>query len=175
MDNKRKSKDCTRTKRKLPWLLLTTGVAAVALVSLIVWPGAPITVAGATDIVVYKTAACSCCQKWVAHLEDAGLEVGVINVSTTQHIQARMGVPRELGSCHTAVIGDYWIEGHVPVDLVLRMVSEKPRDIRGLAVPGMVIGSPGMEGPNPSEYDVVAYDSSARTFVYATREGQSGE
>jgi len=160
-------------RKNIPWLLLTTSVAAVALVALIVWPGAPETMAEEADIVVYKTPSCSCCIEWVKHLEAAGMDVSVVNVSTTQPIQTRVGVPRALGSCHTAVIGDYWIEGHVPADLVLKLAADKPDNIRGLAVPGMVVGSPGMEGPNPSTYDIVALDSNARAIVYATREGQS--
>lgn len=69
------------------------------------------------------------------------------------------GVPRELGSCHTAVAGDYWIEGHVSADLVRRLMAEKPTNIRGISVPGMSMGSPGMEDPHVSEYRVLAYDA----------------
>lgn len=179
MNIKTEFKEPTRSKRKIPWMLITTLTAAVALVALIMWPGAPATSAPAsadeTDIVVYKAATCSCCGKWVAHLRDAGFEVSVVNVSNTKAIQDRVGVPRRLGSCHTALAGNYWVEGHVPADLIQRLLAEKPDDVRGIAVPGMVIGSPGMEGPNPVEYDVVAYNSDGRTTVYATRQGPSGE
>jgi len=162
-----------KTKRKTPWALLLTSTAAAALIALIVWPGAPTTYAEEADIVVYKTATCSCCGKWVDHLRDAGLTVDVVNVEHTQAIQRRVGVPRNLGSCHTAVVGDYWVEGHVPADLVQRLMTEKPAEIRGIAVPGMPMGSPGMEGPNPAEYDIVALDSDGNTSVYATRSGKS--
>lgn len=172
MNRKGKLKGSTKRKRKAPWLLLTTGVAAAALVALINWPSAPMTFAEDADIVVYKTATCSCCGKWVAHLRDAGLKVGVVSVSNTQPIQTRVGVPRKLRSCHTAVVGHYWVEGHVPADLVQRLIAEKPDDVRGIAVPGMPIGSPGMEGPNPVLYDVLAYGSDGNTTVYATRQGQ---
>ncbi len=155
--------------------MLTTGVAAAALVALVFRANAPTSFTEESEIVVYKTASCSCCKKWVAHLRDAGLKVGVVNVSNTQTIQARVGVPRQLGSCHTALVGDYWVEGHVPADLIQRLVAEKPGDVRGIAVPGMLLGSPGMEGPNPAEYDVVAYDSDGRTTVYATRQGRTGD
>jgi hypothetical protein len=179
MNTRTESKEPTSRKRKTPWLLLTTITAAVALVALIMWPGAPATSAAvsadATDVVVYKTATCGCCGTWVAHLQDAGLEVSVVNVSNTQDIQSRVGVPRNLGSCHTAVVGNHWVEGHVPADLVQRLIAEKPDDVRGIAVPGMVMGSPGMESPNPVEYDIVAYDADGHTTVYATRQGQSGE
>lgn len=179
MNSRTESKEPGKGNRKIPWFLLTTFTAAVALVALIMWPGTPATVATAsaddTDIVVYKTAACGCCGKWVAHLRDAGLEVSVVNVSNTQAVQSRLGVPRRLGSCHTAVAGNYWVEGHVPADLIQRLMAENPHDVRGIAVPGMPMGSPGMEGPNPAEYDIVAYDTNGRTTVYATRQGQSGE
>jgi len=99
-------------KRKVQWLMLTTGVAAAALVALIFWANAPTSFAEESEIVVYKTASCSCCKKWVAHLRDAGLKLGVVNVSNTQTIQARVGVPRKLGSCHTALVGDYFDFGN---------------------------------------------------------------
>lgn len=171
MSKKRKSKVSTNGKRKVPWLLLTTGVAAAALIAFITLPDAPTTRAGNADIVVYKTPTCSCCRKWVAHLRDAGLNVGVVNVSNTQAVQTRVGVPRDLASCHTAVVEDYWVEGHVPVDLIQRLVADKPDEIRGIAVPGMPIGPPGMEGPNPVLYDVLAYGNDGNITVYAMRQG----
>jgi len=173
MSRKSQSKESTNGKRKVPWQLLITGVAGAALVALIILPSAPTTSAKDADIVVYKTPTCSCCKNWIAYLRGNGLEVSVVNVSNTQTIQSHEGVPRELGSCHTAVVGDYWVEGHVPADLVERIMVEKPDDIRGIAVPGMVIGSPGMEGPNAGRYDVLAYRSDGNTTVYATRQGRS--
>ena len=173
MSRKSQSKESTNGKRKVPWQLLITGVAGAALVALIILPSAPTTSAKDADIVVYKTPTCCCCKNWIARLRDSGLEVSVVNVSNTQTIQSHEGVPRELGSCHTAVVGDYWVEGHVPADLIERIMVEKPDDIRGIAVPGMVIGSPGMEGPNPGRYDVLAYRSDGSTTVYATRQGRS--
>jgi len=161
----------TQRKRKIPWLLLTTGTAAAVLVALIMLPSGPTISAEDTDIVVYKTPTCGCCSKWIAHLRDSGLEVSVVNVPNTQLVQSRVGVPRRLGSCHTAVVGDYWVEGHVPADLIQGLMAEKPEDIRGIVVPGMPAGSPGMEGPNPVKYDVLAYGSDGNTTVYATRQG----
>jgi hypothetical protein len=171
MNSKNELDGSTKKKRKIPWLLLTTGFAAAALVALIIWPSTAMTIGEETDIVVYKTATCGCCSNWIAHLRDSGLEVSVVNVPSTQPMQSRMGVPRRLGSCHTAVIGDYWVEGHVPADLIQRLMTEQPEDIRGIAVPGMPAGSPGMEGPNPARYDVLAYGSDGNTTVYATRQG----
>ncbi len=175
MSNKRESKASINGKRKIPWLLLTTGVAAAALVALVTVPSAPMAAPKAAEIVVYKTPTCGCCGNWVAHLRDAGLEVSVVSVSDTQAIRSSVGVPQRLGSCHTAVIGDYWAEGHVPADLIKKLMAESPDGIRGIAVPGMAPGSPGMESPNPVRYDVLAYGDDGNTTVYATRQGRSLE
>ena len=125
------------------------------------------------EVVVYKTASCGCCIDWVSHLERNELRVEVVNVPSTIPTREREGVPHELGSCHTAVVGDYWVEGHVPADLVHRLMQEQPKDIEGIAVPGMPIGSPGMEGPGAVQYDVIAYHSDGSTSIYATRQGET--
>ncbi len=124
------------------------------------------------DVVVYKTASCGCCSKWVEHLQKNGLDVAAVNVASTAPAREQAGVPNRLGSCHTAVVGDYWVEGHVPAELVHRLMTERPIDIEGLAVPGMPTGSPGMEGPNPVKYDVIAYHTDGNTSVYATLQGK---
>jgi hypothetical protein len=122
----------------------------------------------AADVVVYKSPTCGCCGKWIDHMEKAGFAVDVKNRSDLGPIKAEYGVPRHLQSCHTAEVGGYLVEGHVPPDLIQRMLDEKP-DIRGLAVPGMPMGSPGMEGPHKDEYDVLAIGKDGRTKVYAHR------
>lgn len=122
----------------------------------------------AADVVVYKSPTCGCCGKWVEHMERAGFEVEVENRPNLNPIKAELGVPRGLQSCHTALVGGYLVEGHVPPDLVQRMLDEKP-DIKGLAVPGMPMGSPGMEGPRKDDYDVLAVGRDGRTSVYAQR------
>ena len=136
-------------------------------------PSEPVTEAtSAADIVVYKTEFCGCCLDWVEHLKVKGMTVDVKNVESTMSIRDRLGVPHKLGSCHTAEIQGYWVEGHVPADLIQKLVGEKPADIRGISAPGMPLGSPGMEGPNPMTYDIVAYHADGTTSVYATREGK---
>ncbi len=125
------------------------------------------------EIIVYKTPACGCCANWVEHLRNNGLDAKVVNRSSTGPVHKRLGVPRELGSCHTAKVGDYWVEGHVPADLVQRLITDQPDDISGIAVPGMPMGSPGMEGPNPVEYEVIAYGTDGSTSVYAVRQGRT--
>lgn len=126
------------------------------------------------DIVVYQSATCGCCHHWVAHLRENGLKVAVNKVAATQTIRSELGIPPTLASCHTGVVDGYWIEGHVPADLIQQVLQERPEDIRGIAVPGAHIGSPGMEGRNPvTTYDVVAYDKQGEVRVYATREGKT--
>lgn len=122
----------------------------------------------AADIMVYKSPTCGCCGKWIEHMEKAGFSVDVENRQDLRPIKAELGVPRSLQSCHTAVVGGYLVEGHVPPDLVQRMLDEKP-DIKGLAVPGMPMGSPGMEGPRKDEYDVLSIGVDGQTKVYARR------
>ena len=122
----------------------------------------------AADVVVYKSPTCGCCGKWIEHMEKAGFKVDVENRQNLSAIKAELGVPRRMQSCHTAMVGGYLVEGHVPPDLVQRMLDEKP-DIKGLAVPGMPMGSPGMEGPRKDEYDVLAIGADGRTKVYAQR------
>lgn len=122
----------------------------------------------AADIVVYKSPTCGCCGKWVEHMEKAGFSVDVENMSDVAPIKRELGVPGRMQSCHTAEVGDYIVEGHVPADLVKRMLDEKP-DIRGLAVPGMPMGSPGMEGPRKDPYNVIAIGNDGRLEVFARR------
>jgi len=122
----------------------------------------------AADVVVYKSPTCGCCGKWVKHMQDAGFSVDVENRRDLALIKRELGVPTSMQSCHTAKVGDYIVEGHVPADLVMRMLEEKP-DIKGLAVPGMPMGSPGMEGPRQDPYNVMAIGHDGRVRVYARR------
>ena len=120
-------------------------------------------------ITVYKTPTCGCCGKWLDHLRANGFKVVSHDVSDTGVIRARYGVPSAMASCHTGLVGDYLVEGHVPADLIRRMLRERPK-IAGLAVPGMVAGSPGMEtGGKAQKYDVVAFTKNGKTRVYASR------
>ncbi len=122
-----------------------------------------------TTITVYKTPTCGCCRKWLDHLRANGFTVVSHDVPDTGVIRARYGVPDALASCHTGLVGDYVVEGHVPADLIKRMLRERPK-VAGLAVPGMVAGSPGMEtGGKAQRYDVVAFARDGKTRVYATR------
>lgn len=99
----------------------------------------------------------------------------MVFVQETQSVQKHLGVPASLGSCHTAKVGEYFVEGHVPADLVRQLLDERPEGIRGIGVPGMPAGSPGMEGPNPVEYQVMSVDTQGDVAVYATRQGQTAD
>lgn len=170
MNTKDEVKSNILEKSKSFWPVLAVFAAVAAFAS---WSGIPTNAEAEADVVVYKSPTCGCCGQWVEHLRDNGLDVKVVRVNSTEPIRLRLGVPRKLASCHTAVTGDYWVEGHVPADLVRQLMTEQPANIRGIAAPGMSIGSPGMEGPNASEYEVMAYDATDNVSVYATRQGNT--
>jgi hypothetical protein len=111
-------------------------------------------------MVVFRDPTCGCCHKWVEHLTVNGFAVTVHDAPSMKAIKARLGVPAELASCHTGEIGGYVIEGHVPAAAIQRLLAEKPQG-RGLAVPGMPIGSPGMEGGAPEIYEVTLFGAGA--------------
>ena len=121
-----------------------------------------------TSITIYKTPTCGCCGKWVSHMQANGFDTTVVDVQDTSPMRAKAGVPPGLGSCHTAFVGGYAVEGHAPADIVHKMLKEKPA-IAGIAVPGMPMGSPGMEGPSSQSYNIVAFDKQGKTTVFASR------
>lgn len=121
------------------------------------------------DITVYKDPSCGCCIKWVAHMKAAGFKVIAHDTADVASVKASMGVPAALQSCHTGVIAGYAIEGHVPADVVKKLLAEKPKDVRGLAVPGMPQGSPGMETGRTDHYEIMAFDRAGKTRVFASR------
>lgn len=117
-------------------------------------------------VLVYKSPSCGCCGGWVRHMRAAGFDVTVRNIEDLDPIKKSAGVPDALISCHTALVGDYVIEGHVPAASVMRLLAEKP-DVLGLAAPDMPAGSPGMEGAGREPYNVLAFRGSGATAVYA--------
>lgn len=118
---------------------------------------------------VYKSATCGCCSKWVEHLKSHGFDVRTTNREDLAEFKATHKVPRRVQSCHTAVVNGYVVEGHVPASDVQRLLKERPA-ILGLAVPGMPIGSPGMEvaGRKVQPFDVLAFDKDGQTRVFAS-------
>lgn len=133
---------------------------AALLGSSAVWAGV------ASEVEVFKSATCGCCEKWVEHLRQNGFKVKAHDVSDVAAERKRLGMPEQLASCHTAKVGGYLVEGHVPAADVKRLLREKP-DAIGLAAPGMPQGSPGMESPRPEKYSVllVLRDGSTRIFA----------
>ena len=126
-----------------------------------------------TPITVYKSPTCGCCGAWIDYINANGFVAQVIQITDQarmDEIKASSGVPVAMRSCHTALVGRYVVEGHVPADLITRMLRERPAG-RGLAVPGMVTGSPGMETPGvPAQrYDVLLFQQDGTTRVYASR------
>lgn len=120
----------------------------------------------AAEVMVYKTPTCGCCTAWMDHLKTHGFEVEAVDLHDLTQIKQRHGVTRELASCHTAVIDGYVIEGHVPATDIKRLLETRP-DIVGLTVPGMPMGSPGMEGPVSQPYDVLSFDKAGATKVFS--------
>lgn len=138
-------------------------LASLGLVALIACSAAQ----AGEAVTVYKSPSCGCCQKWIDHLEANGFEVEAHDVKNVNPIKREKGVPRELASCHTAEVNGYVIEGHVPAEDIKRLLAEKP-PVLGLAVPEMPVGSPGMEGPNPEAYDVMAFDQRGEAEVFSS-------
>jgi hypothetical protein len=119
-------------------------------------------------VIVHKSASCGCCGLWVEHLRDAGFEVEVRNKNNLHPIKERLGVPLGKGSCHTAEIGGYVVEGHVPASDIKRLLRDRP-SARGLVLPGMPLGSPGMEMPDgrTERYTVELVRGDGTTVAYA--------
>ena len=139
---------------------IATGLAALAV------PAAA--AAAPVAVEVWKAPSCGCCKDWILHMESNGFKVKVHDSGNTA-ARSRLGMPMKLGSCHTALVDGYAIEGHVPAREVRRLLAEKPKAI-GLAVPGMPIGSPGMDGPEygarKDAYDVLLVRKDGSTAAY---------
>ena len=119
------------------------------------------------EAIVYKSPTCGCCGRWVDHLAAAGYKVTARDTTDMASIKRRHGVPASMESCHTTLVGGYVVEGHVPAEVVTRLLREKPAII-GISAPGMPLGSPGMEGPRKDKYDVVTFDKSGHSRVYSS-------
>lgn len=119
-------------------------------------------------VTVYKSPTCGCCQDWVDHMKDNDFEVTVHETNSLNPIKKDAGITPRLASCHTAFVGDYVIEGHVPASDVRKLLSEAPR-ARGLAVPGMPVGSPGMEmGDRQDSYNVLLFNEQGQARVFSS-------
>jgi hypothetical protein len=154
-------------KRMKKGYLLSLLVLGIGIVAGVVLVGQAPPAAAKETVVVYKSPTCGCCKGWVKHLRENGYQVEVHEQYNVTPVKERLGVPRSLRSCHTAQVGGYVIEGHVPASDIQRLLKERPA-IDGLAAPGMPMGSPGMEGPRRDPYDVIAYTRGGGTRVYAS-------
>lgn len=141
-------------------LSLTVGAMTLAAVPAFAASSLP-------TVEVFKNPSCGCCGAWVDHLKAAGFPVKVTEVGDTTAIRKRYGFPDRFGSCHTGIVNGYVVEGHVPAADIKRLLASKPAAI-GMAVPGMPVGSPGMEvGDRKDPYDVFLIDKSGRESVFA--------
>lgn len=151
------------------WFRRTAGGA----IGLAVAGGWPRTLLGGrparAPLFVLRNPGCSCCVGWAEHLREAGFEVHLHDSPDLDAVKERLEIPSALHGCHTAVMEGYIVEGHVPAEFVQRLLDETP-DVAGLAVPGMPLGSPGMEGPDPEPYDVIAFGAGAGAdgYVFAS-------
>ena len=156
-----------REMRTKPFVMAMSAVvfAGMAAISAQPQPAS----AALPKVTVYKTSSCGCCRLWVDHLKKSGFDVQSMDVSAgdVRAISKAAGLKDQDTSCHTAKIGNYTVEGHVPADDIKKMLKEKPA-IAGLAAPGMPMGSPGMEQGNAKEaYDVIAFKKDGTSTVYA--------
>ncbi|MGO1461516.1 MAG: DUF411 domain-containing protein [Oleiphilaceae bacterium] len=128
----------------------------------------PLLAAGAAQSIhVYKSPTCSCCTAWIDHLEDNGFDVEATDIQNMNRIKIDAGLTRNLASCHTAFVGDYVIEGHVPADDIHKLLADAPQ-AAGLSVPGMPVGSPGMEmGDRKDQYQVLMFNEQGQTKVFS--------
>jgi len=128
----------------------------------------PARAASHPEVTAYRNPGCSCCEKWVEHLRAAGFSVTMQDDPNLSERRAAAGVPDSLAGCHMAFIGDYIIEGHVPATDIARLLNERP-DAKGLAVPGMPMGTPGMEMDGMShDYDVLIFRAGGKSSVFTS-------
>ena len=138
----------------------------IAAISLLFGAATPSSWATApTPIIVYKSPTCGCCEQWIKHLQADGFKVNAKNVDDIASIKLKYGVPAALMSCHTALVGGYVIEGHVPPATIRRLLRERPK-VAGLTVPGMPQSAPGMDAAQGEPYDVLTFDANGRSTVY---------
>ena len=152
-----------------PWLARFTSrviLPAVVAVSLGISSLLTPNIAVAADVTVYKSPSCGCCSGWVDHMRRNGHKVKAINRDDLDGIKRMLGVPGQFQSCHTAIVDGYVIEGHVPASDVEKLLTERPK-AKGLAVPGMPGGSPGMEGAAKEPYSTILFKNDGSASVYS--------
>lgn len=170
-------------RNPLSSLLMLAGVAVLSacarepqaqIVSKAIAAESPVSTNGLPLALVHKSPSCGWCGLWVKHLEDSGFQVEVRNSDDVNPVKQRLGVPYGKGSCHTAEIGGYFVEGHVPAEDIKRLLAERP-EAKGLVLPGMPMGSPGMESPDGTSQsytvELVRRDGATSPFSQHRRAG----
>lgn len=159
----RKQTEQIVSRKPLIWLSAAALLVAIAVYGVLL---TPVNNVYAGTVTVYKSPTCGCCKKWVTHLESEGFKVDAHNRNDMDSIKDKYGVASSYQSCHTALINGYVVEGHVPADDIKRLLKERP-EIKGLSVPGMVMGSPGMGGRRVGHYEVLAIDNQNQSIVFS--------
>lgn len=120
---------------------------------------------GGQEVTVYKTATCGCCKVYTQYLDGENVAMKAIDVSDLDTIKVQFGIPKDMQSCHTSIVGGYVVEGHIPLEVIEKLLAEKP-DIKGIALPGMPVGSPGMPGVKQGEWQIYALNKDGSTGEY---------
>jgi len=150
--------------KKTTWFIGGSALALLAVLATVFLSGGEPALAGGAD--VYKSPSCGCCGIWSQYADRAGLDIAVHDIPDVDRVKEEYGVPAQLWSCHTTIIGDYFVEGHVPQEAIEKLLAEKP-DIKGIALPGMPSGTPGMPGPKQGPWVIyaVGHDGSISEFM----------
>lgn len=151
--------------RRLPLAIALT-LLTITTSMLVAWRAVP---APLPAIHVVKSPTCGCCTAWVDYMKKQGFTVTVEHKADLTALKRANGVTRDLESCHTAFVAGYVVEGHVPAELIKKLLTDKPAGVKGIAVPGMPMGSPGMEGDRKDRYTIYTFDAKGRATPYAQR------
>ena len=119
--------------------------------------------------IMFKNPGCMCCDRWVEHMQMNGMSIEIVQSQNMSQIRNELGVPKEARGCHPSIIDGIIVEGHVPADLVHKVLKERPEGMIGIAVPGMPVGSPGMEGGYKEDYAVKVFNSKGKMYFYEMR------
>ncbi|MBF2056968.1 MAG: DUF411 domain-containing protein [Cyanobacterium sp. T60_A2020_053] len=132
-----------------------------------VWDKSTVNYRGSKKITVYRSPSCGCCGQWISHMKKHGFEVTDIKTNDIDAIKQKNNLPPELASCHTSIINGYVMEGHIPADDIKKFLTQKPKNMKGLAVAGMPIGSPGMESDKMKQpFAVLSFNRQGNTKVF---------
>lgn len=166
MPMEKSGKNKSRNWKKYWLVLFVFAISLVAAPLIFSIPGIPETPdTPPSEVMVYFSPACMCCMVYTDYLKGRGFEVRAIQVEDVTQIKSQYAIPRSLWSCHTSVIGDYFVEGHVPVEAIQKLLDEKP-DVDGISLPGMPSGSPGMPGGKKGPFVIYSVkDGESRTFM----------